>query len=69
MEHLTKTNVDADWIQLAKRRDIIQMYPMVTVKVLVLGWCWRYPEEGSRLTVESPGSTEADSLRLSNMHV
>jgi hypothetical protein len=30
-EHLTKTNGDTDWIQLATPRDIIQIYPMVKV--------------------------------------
>jgi hypothetical protein len=33
LEPLTKTNGDTDWIQLVTPRDIIQMYPMVTVRV------------------------------------
>jgi len=65
LEHLTKTkNGDTDWIQLATHRDIIQMYPMVTVGALAQGWRWRCPEEGSKVIVESPGLTEADPLLL-----
>jgi hypothetical protein len=34
MEPLTKTNGYTDWIQLVTSRDIIQLYPMVTVGAL-----------------------------------